>query len=111
MIYASEHQSLAALDVRVHIDKTRMRKLYKCFSPQLDERLREVFRVSRPSQGLARRAAAAAPRVGLRLGQIERFRNPCRAECNHPEGIQLPHQSEASRFRQAQDWPARKLRV
>ena len=45
MVYASEHQSLAALEVRVHIDRTRMRKLYKCFAFQFDEQLMEVFRV------------------------------------------------------------------
>jgi RES domain-containing protein len=45
MVYASEHQSLAALEIRVHIDKTRMRRLYKCFAFQFDEQLMEVFRV------------------------------------------------------------------
>ena len=45
MVYASEHQSLAALEVRVHIDRTRMRKLYKCFAFQFDEQLMEGFRV------------------------------------------------------------------
>jgi RES domain-containing protein len=45
MVYTSEHQSLAALEVRVHIDRTRMRKLYKCFVFQFDEKLMEVFRV------------------------------------------------------------------
>jgi RES domain-containing protein len=45
MVYASEHQSLAALEIRVHIDKTRMRRLYKGFAFQFDERLMEVFRV------------------------------------------------------------------
>jgi RES domain-containing protein len=45
MVYASEHQSLAALEVRVHIDKTRMRKLYKSFAFHFDEDLMEVFRV------------------------------------------------------------------
>src|ERR1035438_743781 len=45
MVYASEHQSLAALEIRVHIDKTKMRRLYKCFAFQFDEQLMEVFRV------------------------------------------------------------------
>ncbi len=45
MVYASEHQSLAALEIRVHIDKTKMRRLYKCFAFQFDESLMEVFRV------------------------------------------------------------------
>ncbi len=44
VVYASEHQSLAALEVRVHIDKTRMLKIYKCFSFQFDEALMQVFR-------------------------------------------------------------------
>jgi RES domain-containing protein len=39
MVYASQHQSLAALEVRVHIDRTRMRRRYKCFSFQFDEYL------------------------------------------------------------------------
>lgn len=46
MIYASEHQSLAALEVRVHIDKTSMRKLYKCFSFHFEEALMEAFPVA-----------------------------------------------------------------
>jgi len=46
MVYASEHQSLAALEVRVHIDKTGMRKLYKCFAFQFDENLMEKLRVA-----------------------------------------------------------------
>lgn len=37
MVYAAEHASLAALEVRVHIDTTRMRKLYQCFAFQFDE--------------------------------------------------------------------------
>ncbi len=45
MVYASAHQSLAALEVRVHIDKTRMRKLYKSFSFQFDQDLMKVIRV------------------------------------------------------------------
>lgn len=46
MVYASEHQSLAALEVRVHIDKTSMRKPYKCFMFQFEEALMmEVFGV------------------------------------------------------------------
>lgn len=44
MVYASEHQSLAALEVRVHIDKTSMRKLYKSFAFHFEEGLMEVLR-------------------------------------------------------------------
>jgi RES domain-containing protein len=43
MVYASEHQSLAALEVRVHIDKTRMRKQYKCFAFHFDDDLLQIF--------------------------------------------------------------------
>lgn len=43
MVYASEHQSLAALEVRVHIDRTRMRRLYKCFAFEFDEKLMKVL--------------------------------------------------------------------
>jgi RES domain-containing protein len=43
MVYASEHLSLAALEVRVHIEKTTMRKRYKCFAFRFDDRLIEVF--------------------------------------------------------------------
>jgi RES domain-containing protein len=43
MVYASEHQSLAALELRVHIDKTSMRTLYKAFPFHFDERLLEIF--------------------------------------------------------------------
>jgi RES domain-containing protein len=45
MVYASEHQSLAALEVRVHIDKTGMRKLHKCFAFHFDEDWMRVFPV------------------------------------------------------------------
>lgn len=45
MVYASEHQSLAALEVRVHIDKTRMRKLHKSFAFHFDEDWMQVFRI------------------------------------------------------------------
>jgi RES domain-containing protein len=45
MVYASEHQSLAALEVRVLIDKTRMANPYKCFAFHFDDQLMEVFRV------------------------------------------------------------------
>jgi len=46
MVYASEHQSLAALEVRVHIDKTRMRRLYKCFTFRFHEDFMQVFRIA-----------------------------------------------------------------
>ncbi len=45
MVYAAQHQSLAALELRVHIDKTKMNKLYKCFTFHFDEQLMDVFRV------------------------------------------------------------------
>jgi len=45
MVYASEHQSLAALEIRVHIDKTRMRKRYRCFAFQFDQDLMKIFPV------------------------------------------------------------------
>ena len=44
MVYASEHQSLAALEVRVHIDKTSMGKRYKSVMFHFGEQLMEVFR-------------------------------------------------------------------
>ena len=44
MVYASEHQSLAALEIRVHIDRTAMRRGYKCFSFQFDDGLMDAFR-------------------------------------------------------------------
>lgn len=43
MVYASEHQSLAALEVRVHIDKTSMRKRYKNFAFHFEENLMQVL--------------------------------------------------------------------
>jgi RES domain-containing protein len=46
MVYGSEHQSLAALEVRVHIDKTGMQKLYKCFAFHFAEDLMEFFRAA-----------------------------------------------------------------
>jgi len=44
MVYASEHKSLAALEVRVHIDTTSKIKRYKSFAFQFDESLLELFR-------------------------------------------------------------------
>jgi RES domain-containing protein len=43
MVYASEHQSLAAFEVRVHIDKTSMRTAYKSFAFHFDDGLMKVF--------------------------------------------------------------------
>jgi RES domain-containing protein len=43
MVYASEHQSLATLEVRVHIDRTTMRRPYKAFKFHFDERLMDVL--------------------------------------------------------------------
>ncbi len=45
VVYASEHQSLAALETRVHIDTTRKIKRYKCFAFHFDEKLMQVFHV------------------------------------------------------------------
>ena len=45
MVYASEHKSLAALEVRVHINTTRKLKRYKCFTFAFDEKLMKVFPV------------------------------------------------------------------
>jgi RES domain-containing protein len=39
MVYAAEHLSLAALEVRVHIDRTSMKKPYKCISFSFDDDL------------------------------------------------------------------------
>jgi len=46
MVYASQHKSLAALEVRVHIDTTKKLKRYKSFGFQFEEALMEVFRAS-----------------------------------------------------------------
>ncbi|HEX7862625.1 MAG TPA: RES family NAD+ phosphorylase [Verrucomicrobiae bacterium] len=43
MIYGSEHQSLAALEVRVHIDKTSLGKRYKGIAFHFDENLMKIF--------------------------------------------------------------------
>ena len=43
MVYGSEHQSLAALEVRVHIDKTSMRKIYKSFAFHFEADLMEIL--------------------------------------------------------------------
>jgi RES domain-containing protein len=39
MVYASEHQSLAVLEVRVHIDKTSMSKPYSLMAFEFDDAL------------------------------------------------------------------------
>ncbi|HLH53023.1 MAG TPA: RES family NAD+ phosphorylase [Verrucomicrobiae bacterium] len=43
MVYASQHKSLAALEVRVHIDTTRKIKRYQCLAFEFDESLMETF--------------------------------------------------------------------
>lgn len=43
MVYGSEHQSLAALEIRVHIDSMPMRRRYKCFEFSFDEQLMHIF--------------------------------------------------------------------
>ena len=44
MVYASQHKSLAALELRVHIDTTKKIKRYQSFGFQFEEDLMEVFR-------------------------------------------------------------------
>jgi RES domain-containing protein len=46
MVYASEHQSLAALEIRVHIDKTSLRKRYTCFAFHFDNDLMETLAIA-----------------------------------------------------------------
>lgn len=46
LVYASEHQSLAALEVRVHIDTARKLRAYKCFAFHFHENLMEIFRAN-----------------------------------------------------------------
>lgn len=46
MVYASEHKSLAALEVRVHLNTTKRLKRYKCFAFQFDEKLLKSFPAS-----------------------------------------------------------------
>lgn len=43
MVYASEHKSLAALEVRVHINTTKKLKRYKCFPFEFDQKLMKDF--------------------------------------------------------------------
>jgi RES domain-containing protein len=43
MVYASEHQSLAAMEVRVHIEAVRKAMSYKCFAFHFEESLMEIF--------------------------------------------------------------------
>ena len=65
MVYASEHESLAALELRVHIDKTSMRKLYKSFAFHFEEELMEVFRVSAlPKEWMQEPPAPSLQRLG-----------------------------------------------
>lgn len=43
VVYASEHLSLAALEVLVHIDTTSRRKAYQCLSFEFDDSLLKTF--------------------------------------------------------------------
>jgi RES domain-containing protein len=64
MVYASEHQSLAALEVRVHIDRISMRQLYKCFAFQFDERLMQLFHDPLPKDWTQEPPPLSLQRVG-----------------------------------------------
>jgi RES domain-containing protein len=63
MVYASEHQSLAALELRVHIDRTRMRRRYKCFVFRFDKQLMSVL----PIAALPQDWMQEPPRPSLQL--------------------------------------------
>lgn len=63
MVYASEHQSLAALEIRVHIDRTAMRRRYKCFTFQFAESLMDAF----PAGGLPKDWREEPPPPALQL--------------------------------------------
>lgn len=39
MVYAAEHLSLAVLEVRVHLERTSLKKRYQCISFDFDDRL------------------------------------------------------------------------
>lgn len=65
MAYASEHQSLAALEVRVHIEKTSMRKSYKCIAVHFDERLMQTLPLAAlPKEWRQEPPPPAAQRIG-----------------------------------------------
>ena len=46
MVYASEHKSLAALELRVHIDSIRKSRRYQCFAFDFHKHLMKVIRIS-----------------------------------------------------------------
>lgn len=65
MVYASEHLSLAALEVRVHIESTSMRKRYVRFSFDFDEKLMRSFEVKKlPADWRQEPAPASLRRIG-----------------------------------------------
>jgi RES domain-containing protein len=43
MVYAAEHLSLAALEVRVHIERTSLKMCFQCLAFEFDERLMKVL--------------------------------------------------------------------
>ena len=47
MVYSSEHQSLAVLELRVHIDTTSMTRPYKWLAFDFDDALVQTFTVAR----------------------------------------------------------------
>lgn len=65
MVYSSEHKSLAALEVRVHLNTTKQLRRYKCFAFEFDEKMMKVF----PDGSLPKDWRQEPPPVSLqRLG-------------------------------------------
>jgi RES domain-containing protein len=63
MVYASQHLSLAALELRVHIEKTSMAIPYKCFAFHFDESLLRRFPKERLPKAWREQPAPASLQV------------------------------------------------
>ena len=77
MVYSSQHLSLAALELRVHIDKTRMRKLHKCFAFHFEDSLASVFEARRlPPEWRQEPPPPSLQRLGGELNYLINPRHP-----------------------------------
>ena len=59
VVYAAQHLSLAALEVRVHIERTSMKKRYKCLTFEFDDRLMATL----PANSLPKHAETNKPQM------------------------------------------------
>ena len=112
VIYVSEHESLAALELFVHLTPLSPNDRYLSFRLEWEDKLTEYF----PVKNLPANWNAEPPTISnyanrRRLGSRGKVRRPCsaqRAECERDEFFV---KSQASRFQKNQNQPAGRVSV